>query len=299
MELRQLHQFSILAETLNFHRAAERLHMAQPPLSVSIRKLEAEWQAKLFDRDPPGVRLTPAGEAALTDARRALFHAAESARIAQATVLGTGGRLRIGFVGSAKYQLLQKLLPKFQTQYPNVALQLSEHSNGDILEALEGMQLDIGIIRVPIAVRSQVRTSLIERDTFVAALPAGHRLARKPKLRLADLADEPFIHYAANRVPGLHALSMLMFQAAGIIPIVSQEAVQVQTVICLVESGMGIALVPSVAASTASKRVVFRRLQKLQQMPAIGLAVACAALQETSTARRFYELAVAAADRAA
>src|SRR5271157_2792003 len=106
MELRQLNQFSVLAETLNFHRAAERLHIAQPPLSVSIRKLEEEFGVKLFDRKTSGVKLTEAGRAALGDARRALFHAAEAARIARATALGTSGRLRIGFVGTAKYRLL-------------------------------------------------------------------------------------------------------------------------------------------------------------------------------------------------
>lgn len=291
MELRQLQQFSVLAETLNFHRAADRLHIAQPPLSVSIRKLEEEWRVKLFDRSPPGVRLTEAGRAALIDARRALFHAAESERVAQATVLGTGGRLRIGFVGTAKYKLLPRLLPAFQAEYPGVTLALSERSNGEILHALESGELDIGIIRVPLATRSQVRSSVVEKDTFMAALPANHRLADKRRLSLADLADEPFVHYAANEVPGLHALTMLVFQAAGIVPKVAQEAVQVQTVVCLVESGMGVALVPSVAAGTTSRRVVFRKLHKMPPGLTIGLAVACASVNETSTARRFFGVA--------
>lgn len=296
MELRQLQQFSVLAETLNFHRAADRLHIAQPPLSVSIRKLEEEWRVRLFDRDRPGVRLTEAGHAALADARRALFHAAESERMARATVLGTGGRLRIGFVGTAKYRLLPRLLPAFQAEHPGVTLTLSERSNGEILHALENGELDAGIIRVPLATRNAVRSSLVEKDSFVAALPVNHPLANKRRLTLADLADEPFVHYAANEVPGLHALTMLVFQAAGIVPKVSQEAVQVQTVICLVESGMGVALVPSVAAETASKRVVFRKLHKMPPGISIGLAVACASSQETSTARRFFAVAEALAD---
>jgi len=140
---------------LNFHRVANRLHIAQPPLSVSIRKLEEERRVRLFDRDRPGVRLTEAGHAALADARRALFHAAESERMARATVLGTGGRLRIGFVGTAKY----RLLPAFQAKHPGVTLTLSERDNGEILHALQNGELDAGIIRVPLATRNAVRSS--------------------------------------------------------------------------------------------------------------------------------------------
>ncbi|RYY16146.1 MAG: LysR family transcriptional regulator, partial [Alphaproteobacteria bacterium] len=207
MELRQLQQFSVLTEALNFHCAADRSHIAQPPFSVSIRKLGEEWRVKLFNRSPPSVRLTEAGHAALIDARCALFHAAESERVAQATVSGTGGRLRIGFVGTAKYKLLPRLLPAFQAEYPDVTLALSERGNGEILRSLEGGELDIGIIRVPLATRSQVRSSLVERDSFMAALPADHRLANKRRLSMADLADELFVHYAATELhkmpPGL------------------------------------------------------------------------------------------------
>lgn len=101
MDLRQLQQFVVLAETGNFHRAAERLHMAQPPLSISIRKLESSLGTPLFVRTTRGVKLTQAGEAALTDARRALFHADQARAAAQSAGLGERGALRIGFVGSA------------------------------------------------------------------------------------------------------------------------------------------------------------------------------------------------------
>jgi DNA-binding transcriptional LysR family regulator len=291
MELRQLRQFAMLAETLNFREAAQRLNMAQPPLSVSIRKLEEEIGTLLFDRSKSGVRITDAGRSVLNDARKALFHAAEVKRTARATALGLSGRLRIGFVGSAKYSLLPRLLPLFRRHYPEVALELYEKSNGEITQALENRSLEVGIIRVPFAWRSHVQTDIVDCDHFVLALPADHRLAEQETISLSDISKEPFVHYSAGAAPGLHVLTMLLFQEAGYSPRVTQEAVQVETVICLVESGLGIALVPSVAAHHKSQRVVFRELSPRPAAAAIGLAIAYEPDYETSIARRFRDWA--------
>jgi DNA-binding transcriptional LysR family regulator len=291
MELRQLQQFVVLAETLNFRAAAERLFMTQPPLSVSIRKLEEEIGAKLFTRTTHDVQLTKAGEAVLDEARKALFHSQEVGRIAQLSALGLSGQLRIGFVGSARYSLLPKLLPLFRTQYPQVALQFFEENNTWIVESLEANRIDIGIVRVPLTLRSHIRYLTVERDTFVVALPAGHRLAKKTSLSLRDIADEPFIHYTASDMPGLHALTMILFEEAGLMPTVAQEAVQVATVLFLVESGLGVALVPSAAARNASKQIVFRKLTRVPAQGSIGLALAYNPNYETTVARRFRELA--------
>jgi DNA-binding transcriptional LysR family regulator len=291
MELRQLQQFAVLAETLNFRAAAERLFMTQPPLSVSIRKLEEEIGAKLFSRTTHNVQLTKAGEAILDEVKKALFHAQEVARIAQLSAHGLTGQLRVGFVGSAKYSLLPRLLPLFRTQYPQVALQFIEENNTWIIESLEANRIDIGIVRVPLTSRSNIRYLTVERDTFVVALPAGHRLAKKKTLSLHDIANEPFIHYTASDMPGLHALTMILFQEAGLMPKVAQEAVQVATLIFLVESGLGVALVPSAAARNASKQVVFKKLTRLPPQASIGLALAYNPSYETTVARRFRELA--------
>jgi DNA-binding transcriptional LysR family regulator len=291
MELRQLQQFAVLAETLNFRAAAERLFMTQPPLSVSIRKLEEEIGTKLFTRTTHNVQLTKAGEAILDEVKKALFHAQEVARIAQLSARGLTGQLRVGFVGSAKYSLLPRLLPLFRTQYPEVALQFIEENNTWIIASLEANRIDIGIVRVPLTSRSNIRYLTVERDTFVVALPAGHRLAKKKTLSLHDIANEPFIHYTASDMPGLHALTMILFQEAGLMPKVAQEAVQVATLIFLVESGLGVALVPSAAARNASKQVVFKKLTRLPPQAWIGLALAYNPSYETAVARRFRELA--------
>src|SRR5262245_37732447 len=126
MKLQQLRQFVTLAETLNFHRAAERLNMAQPPLSISIRKLEEELGAQLFVRGQQGVQLTAEGHAALDDARLSLPHAEQVQRAVRETSAGERGGLRIGFVGSATYHLLPRLLKGFRVSYPLIDVTLAE-----------------------------------------------------------------------------------------------------------------------------------------------------------------------------
>ncbi len=201
MDLRQLRQFVTLAETLNFHRAAERLHMAQPPLSVSIRKLEEELGAALFLRNTRGVRLTPTGAAALESARACLFHADETWLAVQHAASGSGGRLRVAFVGSATYRLLPELIPRFRAASPGVRLELVEATNAQVLSLLHAREADLGILRTPLAQASDVELFQVESDLLVAALPSGHALATKASLAMRDLKDESFVQYASGAVP--------------------------------------------------------------------------------------------------
>jgi DNA-binding transcriptional LysR family regulator len=290
MDLRQLRQFVTLAKTLSFRGAAERLHMTQPPLSVSLRKLEDEIGTPLFVRDTHNVRLTRAGEAALDSARSALFHADETLRIARSTATGATGNLHIGFVGSAKNTLLPRLLPPFRRDYPGVVLRFTEENNTWLVHALERGAIDLAIVRVPLARHSTIRYRTIEQDQLVVAVPTRHRLAAKDRIRLADLADEPLIDYTADAMPGLHAASATLFQEAGITPRVVQEAVQVQTVVFLVESGLGVALVPGSTAKRAGDGVVFRPLEP-EPTVRIGLALAVNPAFEGITVRHFRQLA--------
>ena len=292
MELRQLRQFVTLAEVLNFRRAAERLHMAQPPLSVAIRKLEEEVGALMFDRLPRGVALTPAGTAALTMARQCLASADSVRDAALAVAGGVGGILRVGFVGSATYSLMPRLLPLFRKSYPDVELVLRESTNIELLAMVEDRRLDVGLVRYPTASSSSLHFEIVERDVFCAVLPARHVLARQRRVSLEALAREPFIDYASTLVPGLHAMVMLGFQHAGLAPRVAQEATQVQTVISLVQSGMGVALVPSVSASLAARGVVFRPVDGLSASAGISIALASRESGGSAAALRFRELAV-------
>src|SRR5687768_3402859 len=140
MELRQLRQFVAVAEARNFRRAAEQLHMAQPPLSVAIRKLEEEVGTALFVRQPRGVVLTAAGVAALSVAQQCMASADALRDAALSAAGGESGVLRVGFVGSATYSLMPKLLPAFRSRYPDVELVLRESTNLELLALVEGGQ---------------------------------------------------------------------------------------------------------------------------------------------------------------
>ena len=292
MDLRRIRHFVTLAETLNFHRAAERLHMAQPPLSVSIQKLEAELGTKLFVRESTGVSLTPSGQAVLSEAKKLLFYGSQLHETARNALNGTGGTLQIGFVGSATYGMLQKLLPLFRSEYPGVELVLQEATSVGIMQQLEDHTLDIGLVRVPLLQACRATLIELERDVYIAALPRSNPLADKESLTLSDMAGESFVMYAPTHAAGLHSTAMLACQQAGFIPRVTQQAIQVQTVLALVESGLGVALVPSVMQRFTSEQIVYRHFDKMQSTASIGLSLAYMAESESPAAAKFRQLAL-------
>lgn len=292
MDLRRIRHFVVLAETLNFRRAAERLHMAQPPLSVSIKNLEAQLGTKLFTRAPSGVTLTASGRAALVEARRLLFHGSQFEQIAHSASEGTGGALQVGFVGSTTFGMLQKLIPLYRTEYPGVELILREATSARIVHMLEEDALDIGLVRTPLLQSTKARLLPLEYDNFIVALPRGNRLAEKSLLSTAELADESFIMYSRTEAAGLYTSAMLVCQHAGFLPRVTQEAVQIQTVLALVESGLGVALVPSVMRRFASDKIVYRELLDFPAVAAIGLSLLYRPETESPAAKRFRDLAL-------
>lgn len=287
MDLRRIRHFVVLAETLNFHRAAERLHMAQPPLSVSIQKLEAELGTRLFNRSTSGVSLTASGRAALSDARRLLFHTEQFREQAASAAQGTSGQLLVGFVGSTSAGLLQRLVPLFRSEYPGVELVLREMTSAAILKQIDEDELDVGLVRTPLLQKTSARILLLERDQFMAAVPRGNPLAARADLALADLAGEPFVMYSPSFAAGLHSAAMLVCQNRGFVPQVAQQATQIQTVLAMVESGLGIALVPSVMQRFTSHKIVFRHLTDLPEGSDIGLALAHKPERESAAAQRF------------
>ena len=272
-ELRQLRQFVEIAATGSYRRAAELLFVAQPALSVAMRKLEAAIGARLFDRGPRGVSLTAAGEALLPEARRALMHAEQGRRSARLVALGEWGVLRLGFVGSATYALLPGRLPAFRMRHPDVRLELTEGSTVEVIEMVREGRVDLGVVRGPVDDVSDVDLALAESDEFVAVVPASHWSAGRPRLRLSDLREEPFVMYPTTGVPGLRSVAMQVCREAGFVPRVGQEATQVQTVVSLVASGLGVALVPGVASAYANDRVRFIRLTGVDTAGRIGLSV--------------------------
>jgi len=290
MDLRQLRHFVTLAQTLNYRQAAEQLHMSQPPLSQSIRKLEDDLGVQLFERDRRGTVLSDAGRAALESAKLALYHARQVQAVSQATASGELGRLHIGFIGSATFSLIPKLVQAFRAAYPAIDLVLTESTTREICAQVASGDFDAGLLRYPVTQATELSITPVEPDRLIAALPAGNPLQIKDSLQLIDLADQPFVNYRPSEVPGLHALVVLACQNAGFMPQIKQHAVQAQTLVSLVGAGLGVALVPAVVAKAATPGVIFRELTDTQYLPQIGIALALNQRQPVATAQRLKEL---------
>ncbi|MGE0797193.1 MAG: LysR family transcriptional regulator [Lautropia sp.] len=285
-DLRQLRHFVAVAEALNFRVAAERLHMAQPPLSTSIRKLEEHLGSALFERSRRGTALTPAGLAALGDARRVLADARQFEATARDVARGLAGTLSIGYVASSTYEVLPRVLPAFQRSHPGVRLQLLEHSSSGVLDMVEDGRADLGLMRTPLSGATRVCLEPFQRESLIVALPDTARWRRRRKVRLAELAQEPFVLYS---LPFARSLTMLACQQAGFIPDVAQEASGLPTVVSLVKCGLGMALVPEVAQRWPVEGVLFRPLSDIDPNLGMGLALAWQPPPRSPLVQRFRE----------
>lgn len=291
MELRQLRQVIVLAETLNFRRAAERLHMAQPPLSTSIKKLEEELGVQLFERLPSGVKLTPAGDVVLRHARRTVFFAEQTRRAGREGESGEQGTLRLGFVGSATYSLMPRIIRAFRGKYPRVDIVIDESTTVELLRGVESHALDVALVRFPVVEPTAAELALLRPERLVAAVSLDSPLAARTAVSIAELAREPLIIYARERVPGMYTFIMQAFAEARVQPNVAQEGVQVQHILGLVESGLGVAFVPESCSRYAGDGV---RLLAIDPQPTafqVGLALASLPDALTPTARNFIAVA--------
>jgi DNA-binding transcriptional LysR family regulator len=259
MELRQLRYFVAVAEELHFGHAARRLHIAQPALSRQIQALEKELMVQLLFRNRRRVQITPAGQVFLDNARLVLARSEDAVLAAQRASGGLSGTLKLGFVGSATYDVLPSVLRAFRQAAPHVELTLSEMTVRAQLEALSEKRIDIGLLRIPAKTEGLVFRR-ISREPLYVALPGSHRLAELPALRLSLLADEPFVLYPDYPQPSWTEFVIGLCQQAGFRPIISQRTVEIQTTLSLVAAGMGISIVPECVGNILRKDVVFRRL---------------------------------------
>ena len=229
MELRHLRYFVAVAEELHFRRAAERLHMSQPPLSQQIRRSRRRSGATLLLRNQRKVELTAAGVAFLARAREILDAVEDAAREARRVQRGEVGRLAVGFVGSAMYSFVPELLRAFRDETPDIALRLHELGTTEQLRQLEDGRLDVGFVRLR-GPRPGLALETVMDEPVVVALPDVHPLAQRPRLRLSDLEGEPLVLLAPAGSPGLRAaLADAIAQLGGEERIV-QEAAEMQTV---------------------------------------------------------------------
>lgn len=258
VELRQLKYFLAVAEELNFARAAERLHMTQPPLTVAIRKLEEELGVRLFERTTRRVQLTDAGErfrerseGIMADVQAAKQDAADASD-------GRVGRLSVGFVSSASYALLPHGVRQFRADNPRVELELVPAASGEQVEALLEGRIDVGILRDPERVPGLELTPLVQ-ERMVAVLPADHPLAGAAEVRAAELALHPLILFSYPLMPGYVARVLEAFEGGPRLNVV-QQAVHQETVLGLVAAGVGASVLPASVADALLPGVVARPL---------------------------------------
>ncbi len=271
IELRHLRYFVAVAEELHFGRAAERLHLAQPPLSQQIRKLEGMLGHALFQRTSRAVRLTSAGEAFLERARRTLRTLAEDVEEVRSVGRGEEGVLRVGFIGSGMLTSLPRVFREYREAFPRVQLRLHESFTAQVVRGLETGALDVGFLRDGGETAGlEVETLFAER--FIAVLPAGHALAKQKGIRPEMLREEPFVFYSPMAGGLAFERPMSMFSREGSRPRVVQEASHWLTILRLIEAGLGVSVAPACVEKIASAEVVCRPLRGVAVRSEIELA---------------------------
>ncbi|MBS3910601.1 MAG: LysR family transcriptional regulator [Hydrogenophaga sp.] len=256
MEFRHLRCFTVLAEELHFGRAAQRLAITQPPLSLNIQQLEASVGARLFERNSRGVALTAAGLAFLPRAQALLEQAAMAAREARDVGQGLAGQLHIGFAGTVLYRGLPQVLRAFGSAHPRLRLVLRELSSSEQLVELVHDRLDLGFVhttRVP-AGFSQI---LVSSQPFMACLPVGHALAAQAVLPLERLKGEAFAVVMRAVSPDYHDRILAACADAGFEPALHFELRHWLSVVSVIAQGLGVALVPAALQQAGLPGVAF------------------------------------------
>jgi len=258
-DFHQLRCFTAVAEELNFRRAAERLHMTQPPLSRQIKLLEQAMGLTLLDRNNRQVRLTPAG-ASFYDSATDLLQRSEHAVLkARQAARGETGAIALGFVPSAALEFIPRLVNAMSREMPDATLNPTEMMSYEIIEAQQSGRLDLGLTRMERPRRGIERIRVVS-ESFVLAIPVDLPLARCATLHLADLDGVPFVGYSAERGGYLRETQRALFNASGIMPTVVQEVAQTHTVVSLVNRGVGAALVPGSARVLQMAGVTYREI---------------------------------------
>ncbi|HYR95104.1 MAG TPA: LysR substrate-binding domain-containing protein [Candidatus Binatus sp.] len=271
MELRHLRYFVAVAEELHFGRAAVRLRMAQPPLSHQIRQLEEEMGVALFHRTKRRVEITPAGQVFLEEVRHLFAQAELAVSRAQRANRGEIGKLGIGFVPSADLDILPRVLRTWGKRFPRVEIDLHALLAVAQVEALREDRIQVGFVRLPVDGGGLV-IETIQQEPLMAVLPAGHRLARCARVRLADLAGDPMIMFPRRVASGYYDLLISACRGAGFTPQVLHEPGSIQTNLGLVSAKLGVTLMPASIRTLRRAGVVYRPLAP--PVPQVEMALA-------------------------
>ncbi len=271
MDIRQLKYFVAVAEERHFGRAARRLHMSQPPLSTQIKGLETELGVRLLDRSTRRVSLTDAGRVFLRRANEILNSVDAAAEEVQQAESGLRGRLTVGFISSATLSLLPDSIQLFRERFGGVELELRELTSSQQVDELYEGGIRVGLARLPMN-SPGIRLEPVLEESLVVALPAGHALAMEDRISLEAMSDQPLVFFTRALVPGFHAQIVELYARIGAFPNVVQHAVHFQTIVGLVASGIGSAILPESAQRVTRDGVVYRPLDTPDATSWVALA---------------------------
>ena len=290
LDVRDLRFFQAVAEDLHFHRAAERLHIAQPHLSAHIKQLEERLGVRLLERSSRSVRLTAAGELFLERTRFILNHLDEAVAVTRGVDEGIQGRIRIGFATAAGFQILPSILAPFRKRCPQVEIWLGGILTDVQIQMLQDGKLDYGFIRPPV-MSGRLTTMTLARERMVAALPLGHRLLACERISVRDLSEDTFIGFAAGATDRLNERTRQLCHEAGLQPDRALHANDTYSILALVASGFGVAILPEWTSGTTQFPVQFKPIDDPTLVADIALA--WCADNETPAHRIFREIAQA------
>jgi DNA-binding transcriptional LysR family regulator len=294
-ELRLLSSFLVVAEELNFTRAAERLHIAQPALSAQIRRLEAQLGARLLDRTTRSVSLTPAGEVVVARGPEALAAYRALWDDARRAAAGEAGLLRLGYSHSTGYETAPALVAAARVAHPDLRIDTTTSSTRDVVRAVAAGELDVGLARSPEPIAGvRLRTVRVERQG--ALVHTSHPLADRATLSLAEVAEHPIVLHARELNPGHHDAVTGLFAAAGLEPRLVNRPVAFDPSQAVVRSGRALGLVGASARGSLAGDLRWIALEEPQARLLIQLVLA--AEGAPPVAERFERVAVASAARA-
>lgn len=288
--IRSLRIFVTVAQELHFRKAAERLHMTQPPLSIQIKKLEESIGVDLFSRTTRSVALTPAGQELQRRAVRFLAELDSMKEAVRRAADGTTGTLRLGFNPSTMFNILPRLLEVQRSRYPNVSLFLQELPSRKQLELLRNRDLDVALVRAtPAMFDPDLVYRVVTREALLLALPLDHPLARLESVPIQALHDIPFIGFSASGSSYFRDLTQTIFQQHGIQPQQKEDSV-LPTILVLVEAGLGVAIVPESTARLREQALTYRPITGLQQNSTVPLYVAWRKQDSFLTLQNFIDI---------
>jgi DNA-binding transcriptional LysR family regulator len=272
MDTRQMRCVVAVAETGSLTRAAEQLGLAQPALTQTLNRLEAEIGAKLFERNRRGAAPTEAGLAILDDLRASLAHGDAASERARSIGAGRAGRLTIGFVTHAVYEVLPRALRRLRAAQPQLDVVLREMSNAEQVAALEGGRIDVALLHPPVSLNARVHELPLGGETFVAALPVADAPADGAPVSLADIARHGLVWFPEQQIPALRARLLSACRSAGHDVRVVQDANRTLTVLACVAAGLGWSLLPASVRALQHEGVRFADVQEVDLLPRFELS---------------------------